>query len=581
MVRKGRLPGTLVLLLALGASGALSQTRVDLGRQARLAAGTTLPAQCVAGQLFLKSDAVLGSSIYVCSTADTWSVVGGPFAPSNAAAPPAACAEGTLYLRNDASANIHQLYICSSPNVWTNAGAQSGTAAERPANCVAGQTWLATDTGELTYCSVPGSPGAWSLTLSGPTGPQGPPGPVGGGNGQLTYNAYGAPAGSSLSQNSDGSLSSAKAFNEQVCAVAFSTAPAFDAAACNRFELGTLTGSVASSVISNLKSGLHLKFVLKQDGAGGRAMAWPPGFLNMCQPWPAPDAVTVQEADVMADGVTVRGTGCTTDALASSLSSGYLSQTYPAGATAIAANTWVKLATGKLAPLAAGDSILGVAPFACPANATACEVAVAGQVSVLAEGAVTQDRLLTAGSTNPAAAADTGQTVATSLCLSTNVGGRATASAASGALVPVQLLVPGSRGARACGPDLSAANRSVRLGGYEVGSEHAAAPLSNSDLMNHAFFINDGFPKTLTQAHCISDAGSQAVTVAIGGTAIFSITCVPPATYSQAVTDGTTGYLLAASMTSTAVAAGAVLDMTGTANGTTRDVKLHLYGTVN
>ena len=71
------------------------------------------------------------------------------------------------------------------------------------------------------------------------------------------------------------------------------------------------------------------------------------------------------------------------------------------------------------------------------------------------------------------------------------------------------------------------------------------------------------------------------MTVKIGGTTLFTITCVAPGSYSASTTDGSTGYIIAASMGSTAVGAHTQLDLSGTANTTTKDVKLHAYGSVN
>jgi hypothetical protein len=703
------------LLLASFACALSGQTTVDLTRQARLGTGTVLPAQCVVGQVFFKSNASPGANLYACTSQDTWTgmgvtplggdatgtlaaatvtglqgrsvssatpadqdvitwdATGGQWQPkavvnTGSEAPAASCRVGALYVRNDTAANLHQFYVCSSPNIWTMATAQSGTAANRPANCLIGQTWLATDTGQMTYCATTGNPGTWSATLAGPqgpagpaglqgasgaagpqgatgpagsqgltgpagpqgttgaagpqgatgpTGPQGPAGPTGpqgvtgsagangatvlngtttpspaqgsngdfylntstsclygpkasaawpnsclsvigpagptgptgltgptgatgsagapgtagangntllngasapisaqgangdfflntgtsclygpkasgnwpgsctsligpqgpagpaggagsaaGANGQLTYNNANTPAGSNLSQNSDGSLSAGSGFNETTCSIPFSVTPSFDAATCNRFELGAMTANVTASAMLHLKAGLHLKFVLSEDATGGRSIAWPSGFLNTCQPWPAPNSVTVQEVDVMADGSTARGTGCTTDASASSLGSGYLSETYPVGPTAIEANTWVKLTTGQVAPVSGSEAIYGVAPFACSANAASCEVAIAGQVKVATEGSVAQDHYLIHGATNPAKALDSGQTNQASLCSAARIGGRALASAASGALVPIQLFAPGMQGSQLCAADLPSNTLLRRIAAY-------------------------------------------------------------------------------------------------------------------
>lgn len=317
-----------------------------------------------------------------------------------------------------------------------------------PAQCAVGQIFFITNVtaGANLYACT--SPNTWSVETGS--------GAIGGSNGQFIYNNAGAASGSNLSQNSDGSLSAGTGFGEAVCTVTFSTSLAFNSASCNRFEVGPLTANVTSSSITGQHAGQHLKFLLKQDNIGSRTVTWPASFINMCQPWAAPNATTVQEADVMQSGVTVRGTGCTVDSVASSLGTGYLSQSYSVGPTAVVANTWVKLTGGKLAPVAGSESIHGVAPFACAANAVSCEVAVEGQVQVTAEGSITQDHYLIRGVTNPARALDSGQSNTSSICSTARIGGRALTSATTGSLVSIVLLPPGLQGAAVCSHDVSA-----------------------------------------------------------------------------------------------------------------------------
>src|ERR1039457_2776697 len=209
-----------VVLLAGGVWRLNAQTTVDLTRQGKLGTGATVPSQCAVGQVFFKTSAPAGANLYSCTSANVWSVVGliplggdasgtapaatvtglrgrpvssaspsdqdalrwnaasGLWAPEavisvGSATPPATCSSGGLYLRNDTANNFHQLYVCSNTNVWTMASIQAGTASGRPANCLLGQTWLATDTGAMTYCSATGSPGTWSATLAGPAGAAG------------------------------------------------------------------------------------------------------------------------------------------------------------------------------------------------------------------------------------------------------------------------------------------------------------------------------------------------------------------------------------------------------------------------
>src|ERR1035438_4277675 len=227
-----------VVLLAGGVWRLNAQTTVDLTRQGKLGTGAILPSQCAVGQVFFKTDTPPGANLYSCTSANAWSVVGlipmggdtsgtapattvtglqnrpvssaspsdqdalrwnaasGLWAPEavisvGSGTPPATCWTGGLYLRNDTANNFHQLYVCSNTNVWTMASIQAGTASGRPANCLLGQTWLATDTGAMTYCSATGSPGTWSAMLAGPAGPQGPTGA----NGNTVWNGTAAPSG--------------------------------------------------------------------------------------------------------------------------------------------------------------------------------------------------------------------------------------------------------------------------------------------------------------------------------------------------------------------------------------------------
>jgi hypothetical protein len=232
-----------VVLLAGGVWRLNAQTTVDLTRQGKLGTGAIVPSQCAVGQLFFKTDAPPGANLYSCTSANVWSMVGliplggdasgtapaaivtglqnrpvssaspsdqdalrwnatsGLWAPEavisvGSATPPATCWTGGLYLRNDTANNFHQFYVCSNTNVWTMASIQVGTASGRPANCLLGQTWLATDTGAMTYCSATGSPGTWSSTLAGPAGPQGPAGAAGA-SGNTLLSGTGAPSNSS------------------------------------------------------------------------------------------------------------------------------------------------------------------------------------------------------------------------------------------------------------------------------------------------------------------------------------------------------------------------------------------------
>lgn len=127
------------------------------------------------------------------------------------------------------------------------------------------------------------------------------------------------------------------------------------------------------------------------------------------------------------------------------------------------------------------------------------------------------------------------------------------------------------------GPTGIAPTGSALLGLYEVGQQNAPTPLSTTNITSASFAVNSLNATNLTEASCVSDTGDQQVTVKIASTTLFTIHCVPFGSYNPSTTNGTTGYIIAASMSSTAVAAHAQLDLSGTANGTTNDLKIFLY----
>src|ERR1035437_2108745 len=77
----------LFTVVLIGAAAA-AQTQIDLRTQARnvdltaaastkpLKTGTALPATCVVGDMFFKTDAPAGSNVYGCTAANTWAVQG-------------------------------------------------------------------------------------------------------------------------------------------------------------------------------------------------------------------------------------------------------------------------------------------------------------------------------------------------------------------------------------------------------------------------------------------------------------------------------------------------------------------------
>jgi hypothetical protein len=248
-MRGHQLIAALLLAGCLWRGAGQTGQRIDINTQANLRAGTTLPDQCTPGQLFFKTDAPSGSN----------------------------------------------LYTCASTNVWAPVGVATGPAARRPAACSAGEIWLSTDTGTMAYCSQAGT---WNA------------GPTAGGDGQITYNNAGVAAGSSLSQNQDGSVSATKAFNPPLCTVGLSANPVFDAAQCNSFSLTLGSTAVNGATLVNAKAGQALRFLINQDQTGGRSFAWPQNVAGACAISASPGVSTT--LTTFFDGAKAVATQCTT-----------------------------------------------------------------------------------------------------------------------------------------------------------------------------------------------------------------------------------------------------------------------------
>lgn len=314
---------TVMLLLALGTwSQVGGQTRVDLSRQGKLGSGNDLPAQCTVGQLFIKTDALSGSNLYVCMPTG-WTMLGqtvfggdvagsqqsltvqgiqgrvvNPAAPADqnvmrwnatsaqwepgsvlatgAALPPGACATGTLYLLNDPARQLQQLYLCSNTDSWSMASFRSDAAMNRPVDCVAGQIWLSTDTGVMTYCSAAG---AWN-TLAGGSG----------------------------SASSNFTTSTA-------LAPAFSPTPTFSLADVSlkspvRVEPACLTANVTSVTFTNTTPGAKFSIAWCQTATGGFTVTYGASAVDTCAIDPTPGMTTTQFFEIAADGATVKGVGC-------------------------------------------------------------------------------------------------------------------------------------------------------------------------------------------------------------------------------------------------------------------------------
>jgi hypothetical protein len=163
----------LVIPLAVNAQTTINGGRIYKGTLDASGAASTLPYRTGTGspagrdncgkpgESYFQTDAAGGQNVWGCTVAGTpgtWNqMTGGASVMTGAAAPGGSCPAGALYVRTD----LQQFYVCSATNTWQLSSYGSNLLGNRPANCVAGQVFLATDTGTLSYCSVPGSPGTW------------------------------------------------------------------------------------------------------------------------------------------------------------------------------------------------------------------------------------------------------------------------------------------------------------------------------------------------------------------------------------------------------------------------------------
>src|ERR1039457_4591650 len=75
-MKTSRCAAIAMALLAGGVWRFNAQTTVDLTRQGKLGTRATVPSQCALLHVFLKTSAPAGVTLYSCTSANVWSVVG-------------------------------------------------------------------------------------------------------------------------------------------------------------------------------------------------------------------------------------------------------------------------------------------------------------------------------------------------------------------------------------------------------------------------------------------------------------------------------------------------------------------------
>ena len=532
----------------LKASGSVSVVDFSgAGGTAPAKAGTSAsrPTACTQGQIYFSTDVAAGQNLYFCTVTGApgvWTQMSGNAATAvtaGAGAPSGNCTPPVVYI----DTTNQDLWYCGAANSWrrptvdtsglpTLAGVNTFTGYSN----LSGGQWRPPESTVANLPSAAGNAGKVFMVTDAATA-----GSCSTGGGSLrelcrtngaSYECVGGCGSTGGGGGSGGSVFSGSTATNP----SFSATPTFSLAdvsvkSATRIEPGPLTGNVTSVTFTNKTAGAKFSIAWLQDGTGGRTVAYGGSATGACTIDPTLNVMTTQFFEVGADGATVNSVGCITNQPGSNV--GGSEMAVPGTPAASTANCWF-------------DSTAH-AGWQCKANNS----------STIFNMVV----------------ADTG--ASNNFLTAINAAG-----VISKARPTCSSLSDSASGCSTAAYTLPTKNRTVEVIGYEAGSENGSV-LATADLTGHAITVNDANAKTLVEASCISDAGDQTVTVKIGATTLFSIHCVAPGSYSASTTNGTTGYIIAASMGSTAVGAHAQLDLSGTANSTTKDVKLHAYGTVN
>lgn len=116
------------------------------------------------------------------------------------------------------------------------------------------------------------------------------------------------------------------------------------------------------------------------------------------------------------------------------------------------------------------------------------------------------------------------------------------------------------------------------FGGVFGADDPSGVALTTAQLTQADLYVNMAPAATLKAAWCSTDSGSQTITLKNGATTMFStLTCVAAPT--TGTTNGSTGYLT--SFTSAAMAQFSRINLSATANGTTKRISLFVLYSFN
>jgi hypothetical protein len=272
--------------LALTLTG-YAQTRID-SRQADFG-GTTLPATCSAGQLFVDLGSPAGQNVYVCTSTNTWSLEAGGSGGGGggSAAVPSFNVTTTSTVITMAGGSVLTAangvsVLLGTYTITHSSGSDSGTFYVGPNANIAACYYSAGIT--ISNWAVSGFAGSTCTSGSPPTDIYTVPVSVVSGVVSAAPTQYQPVTNQVISQGTciavvnNTTVAFTTSCQQSFTPVTFSSTPVFPYSnGVNTFEI-TLTGNVSSSSVSGAVAGQIANFIICQDGTGSRTFTFPSSF---------------------------------------------------------------------------------------------------------------------------------------------------------------------------------------------------------------------------------------------------------------------------------------------------------------
>jgi len=263
-----------------------AQTQIDFPRQAKDVSGTTLPATCPAGQLFVNLSGPAGQNLYVCTSTNTWSLEGGgsgtgasvPSFNVTTTSSAITMAPGSVLTAANGVSVLVGTYTITHTSGTDSGTFYVGPNANNQAGCyysagIAISNWAVAGFAGSTCTS--GSPPVDIYTVAVPI--------FGGvvGSAPVQFQPVtnqSISQGTCISVANNTTVAFTTSCQQTFTPVAFASTPVFAYGnGVNTFEI-TLTGNVSSSSVSGAVAGQPADFIVCQDSTGSRAFTWPSAF---------------------------------------------------------------------------------------------------------------------------------------------------------------------------------------------------------------------------------------------------------------------------------------------------------------